>query len=126
MNDPVLASRVFGVYLLASGASFAAAPGTVLPLLGLAAPTDAWVRIVGLLSAILGMYFLYCARADQRRFFQATVIARLIFFSGVTTLAIAGLAPTLFVGFGVVDLVGAGWMQLALRATREPTRVVGA
>jgi len=124
MNDPVLASRVFGVYLLASGVMFAAIPGTALPLLGLAATGDVWVRVVGLLSGILGMYFLYCARTDQRRFFQATVIARIIFFSGVTTFTLVGLASPVFVLFGVVDLLGAAWMQLALRATRESDAAV--
>jgi len=122
VNDPVLASRVFGIYLVASGISFAGVPAIALPLVGLAMPADVWVRVVGLLSAILGMYFLYCAQADQRRFFQATVIARLMFFSGVTTFVLIGLASPVFVLFGVVDLLGAGWMQLALHATRSSVR----
>jgi hypothetical protein len=117
MNDPVLASRVFGAYLALAGAGFFAAPGILLPLLGLPAPTDVWIRVVGILTAILGMYFVYCAQASQRRFFQATVIARLMFFGGVGTLVALGLAPPLLVLFGLVDLAGAGWTQLALRHT---------
>lgn len=118
LKSPVVASRVFGVYLLGSGASFALVPGVALPMLGLGASTDVWVRVVGLLSAILGMYFLYCALPDQRRFFHATVIARVIFFTGITTFAIAGLASPVFVLFGIVDLLGAAWMLFALHSTR--------
>lgn len=118
MNDPVLASRVFGVYLAGSGVGFFVAPGLILPLLGLAAPTDVWIRVVGIVTMILGMYFLYCARPDQRRFFQATVIARVMFFTGVASLVVAGLAPPLLLLFGAIDLAGAAWTQLALRATR--------
>jgi hypothetical protein len=121
MSDPVLASRVFGVYLAAAGVSFFLVPGLMLPLLGLAAPSEVWIRIVGLLTGILGMYFLYCARADQRRFFQATVIARLTFFSGVVALVLLGLAPPLLALFGVVDIVGAAWTQIALRGSRATT-----
>jgi hypothetical protein len=117
MRDPVLASRVFGVYLVAAGAFLFLVPGISLPLLGLAVPSEVWVRVVGLLTGILGMYFLYCARADQRRFFQATVIARLIFCSGVVALVLAGLAPPLLALFGVVDILGATWTQVALRGS---------
>lgn len=117
VNNPVLASRVFGVYLLLSGLLFGLVPALALPMLGLPAPTEVWVRVVGLLSAILGMYFLYCAVPDQRRFFQATVFARLIFFSGVFALFLVGLAPPIFLLFGTVDLLGAGWMQWALRSS---------
>lgn len=117
MRDPVLASRVFGVYLALAGAGFFVAPSVVLPLLGLAAPTEVWIRVVGVLTAILGMYFVYCAQPDQRRFFQATVIARVMFFGGVASLVAVGLAPPLLVLFGLVDLLGAGWTIYALRAT---------
>lgn len=121
LNDPVLASRVFGVYLTSAGAGFLVAPGVILPLLGMPAPTDLWIRVVGILTAILGMYFVYCAASDQRRFFQATVIARLMFFAGVAALVLLGLAPPLLLVFGAVDLAGAAWTQLALRAT-SPAR----
>lgn len=119
MRDPVLASRVFGAYLALSGTSFYFAPDVALAMVGLPAPTDVWIRLVGLLSAILGMYFVYCARPEQRRFFQATVIARLMFFTGVAALAALGAAPPILVLFGVVDLAGAAWTQLALYATRD-------
>lgn len=118
LHDPVLASRVFGLYLAASGTGFFVAPKVLLPLLGLAAPTEVWIRIVGILTMILGMYFTYCAQPGQRRFFQATVIARLMFFSGVLVLVATGLAPPLLAAFGVVDLAGAGWTQFALAKSR--------
>lgn len=121
MSDPVLASRVFGVYLTVAGVCLFLVPGIVLPLLGLAAPTEVWIRIVGLLTGILGMYFLVCARADQRRFFQATVIARLMFFSGVVALILSGSAPPLLVLFGVADIIGAAWTLFALRRSRATT-----
>lgn len=118
LDDPVLASRTFGVYLGLNGLAFFFAPGLMLPLLGLAAPTDEWIRVVGLLTLILAMYFTWVAQPGERRFFQATVIARVMFFTGVLGLVIVGRVPVLLSVFGLVDLAGAGWTQYALQRTR--------
>ncbi len=118
MKNPVLTMIVFGVYLLATGLGFVLAPNLLLPLFGFPATTEVWVRIVGLLSTILGMYFLYLARSDQRRFILATVYARLIFFTGVTAFALLGFGSPILVAFGLIDLAGAAWTWLALRATQ--------
>ncbi len=82
MKNPSLTITVFGVYLLATGVSFVVIPNVMLPLFGFPTTTEIWVRIVGLLSALLGFYFLYAVRHNDRRFFEATVIARFIFSAG--------------------------------------------
>ncbi len=92
-------------------------PNFVLPLFGFPTTTEVWIRLVGLLTAILGMYFLYSVRNDDRHFFRATVFARLIFFAGVTSLVILDLGSPLLIAFGLVDLAGAAWTWLALRAS---------
>jgi hypothetical protein len=114
LGDPVLASRVFGAYLAVAGAGLLVAPGVLLPLMGLPVPGDAWIRVVGLLTGILGLYFLALARPGERRFFQATVLARLVFFTGVLALWLFGHAPATLLAFGLADLAGAAWTQLAL------------
>jgi len=118
MKNPVLSMIVFGAYLLGTGLGFVLIPNLLLPLFGLPTTTEVWVRIVGLLSAILGMYFLYLARPDQRRFMQASVYARLIFFTGVTAFALLNFGSPLLIAFGLIDLAGAAWTWLALRATQ--------
>lgn len=106
---------VFGIYLAVIGLSFFFIPNVILPLFGFPATTEVWIRLTGLLTAILGMYFLYSVRHDDRQFFRSTVIARLIFFAGVTTLVVLRLASPLLVVFGLVDLAGAAWTWQALR-----------
>jgi len=118
MKNPVRSIVVFGVYLLATGLGFVLIPNLLLPLFGFPTTTEVWVRIVGLLSAILGMYFLYLARSDQRRFMRATVYARLIFFTGVTAFVLLGFGSPLLIAFGLTDLAGAAWTWLTLRATQ--------
>ncbi len=93
--------------------------GCLAAAAGLARSTDAWVRIVGVLTGILAFYFLNSARVDDLTFIRATVVARIVFFIAVTTLVTAGLAASRFVAFGLIDLAGAAWTWLGLRS-REP------
>lgn len=116
MTNSARSVLVFGIYLLLSGLSFAFIPNFILPLLGFAETTEVWIRLVGLLAGILGMYFVNAARAGDRRFFGNTLIARLVFFSGVTIFVLLGWASPLLVLFGLIDLAGAAWTWLALRA----------
>lgn len=118
MKNPSLSLTVFGVYLLAVGAGFIFIPNLILPLLGLATTTEVWVRVVGLVAWILAMYFLYLARPDERRFMRATVYARVIFFTGISVLVLAGFGSPILIAFGLIDLAGATWTWYALRATQ--------
>ena len=121
MLNPARSITVFGIYLLLSGLSFILIPNLILPLFGFAATTEVWIRVVGLLAAILGFYFLYSVRQADHRFFRATIYARLMFFTGLVLFALLGWGSPLLVAFGLIDLAGAAWTWVALRAT-EPAR----
>jgi len=114
MSNAARSITVFGIYLAVFGVLFFFIPNSILPLLGFAATTEPWIRLTGLLTAILGIYFLYSVRNSDVVFYRATIYARLIFFAGVTTLVILGWASPLLVLFGMVDLAGAAWTWWAL------------
>jgi hypothetical protein len=116
MSQSARSITVFGIYLALAGLAFMFLPNLVLPLVGFPTTNEIWIRLVGLLTLILGMYFLYSVRFNDRAFFRATLIARLMFFSGVTLFVILGWASPLLILFGLVDLAGAAWTWLALRA----------
>jgi hypothetical protein len=116
MSNSIRSITVFGVYLILSGLSFILVPNIILPLFGLAATSEVWVRLVGLLAFILGIYFLNSARAKDRRFFGDTVLGRVVFCTGVILFVIAGWASPVLVLFGLIDLAGAAWTWAALRA----------
>ena len=109
---------VFGIYLSVAGLSFIFIPNVVLPIFGFPTTTEIWIHLTGLLTAILGMYFLYSVRHDDRHFYRATLYARLIFFGGVTLFVLFGLGSPMLIAFGLVDLIGAAWTWTALRASR--------
>jgi hypothetical protein len=109
--------RIFGIYLLVLGPLLMVAPALVLGPFGIPVPTDAWIRVVGVLAAALGCYYLLAARAGLVPFYRATVPVRAFVFVAFLAFALLGLAPATLVLFGSVDLAGAVWTALALRAT---------
>jgi hypothetical protein len=108
---------VFGIYLALSGIAFIFIPNVILPLFGFAATTEVWIHVVGLLALILGFYFLFSVRHADHQFFRATVYARLMFFMGLVLFAILGWGSPMLVAFGLIDLAGAAWTWVALRAS---------
>ncbi len=116
MSNPARSILVFGVYLALAGLCFIFIPNIILPLLGFAITIEVWIRLVGLLTAILGMYFLYSVRYNDAHFFRATIIARLMFFTGVLLFTLVGWGSPMLIVFGLVDLAGAAWTWLALRS----------
>jgi hypothetical protein len=120
MSNLARSITVFGIYLAISGLSFVFIPNLILPLLGFSITTEVWIRVVGLLVAILGLYFLYSVRYHDRHFFRATVLARVVFCTGVIAFAVLGWGSPVLIVFGLIDVTGAGWTWLALRAEEKP------
>ncbi|MCA1936517.1 MAG: hypothetical protein LDL37_13790 [Asticcacaulis sp.] len=106
---------VFFVYMIISGAAFVFAPNLAIVPLGFPEAHELWVRVVGMLTIILGSYYGVMARHEVRPFFMATVYGRLsvsVFFAGFV---LAKLAPPILLGLGLIDLLGAIWTWRALR-----------
>lgn len=107
--------QVFGVYLLLPGATLVAAPNLLLGVFGFPPTDGVWIRVVGMLAGILGVYDLRAAHAGQTAFFGWTVPVRLavpVFFAAFVAL---GMAPAALLLLGAVDAAGALWTRSALR-----------
>lgn len=116
---PALSVFVFGIYLLLLGAVLILAPNLLLFVFQMPLTTEVWIRVTGMLVLFLGIYYVSARRADLRPFYLWTVYVRssvIVFFA---VFVILGFAPIPLILFGVVDLLGALWTLLALRATRS-------
>ena len=124
MSRAALSVFVWGVYLIGAGLGFLLMPNFVLPLFGFATTAEGWVRVVGLLAALIGMYYVFCARWNVVPFFQLTVAARLGFMAGSIGLVISGLmSPSLLI-IGGLDTIGAIWTWLSLRGMAGASNAV--
>jgi len=117
MSRVAISSMVWGVYLIVAGLGFLLLPNVVLPLFGFSTTTEVWIRVVGLLVAILGAYYVYCARNNVVPFFRITVPGRIAFAVGIVGLVTLGLSGPSLLIFGVLDFAGAMWTWLSLRTT---------
>ncbi len=118
MTPAARSVQVFGMYLAATGAVLVFAPNVLLGLLGMPEAREVWIRVLGIVVAVLGAYYLLAAARALVDFHRATVPLRSLVFVAFCVLALTRLAPPQLVGFGIVDLLGALWTWRALRAGR--------
>lgn len=119
MSNPAKSVHFFGFYLVGLGAILLAVPNLLLSVFGLPLTSEVWIRVVGMLVLLLGIYYVVLARAETTVFFRLSVYLRasvLVFFTAFVLLGIA--SPPLIL-FGGVDLLGALWTGLALRQSRS-------
>lgn len=116
MSRPAISVLVFAIYMVGLGLVLLIAPNALLSLFGLPATSEVWIRVVGMLVLLLSLYYFLAARNELTQFFGWTVYARssvIVFFSAFVLL---GFASPMLILFGVIDLLGATWTALALRA----------
>src|SRR5205814_280228 len=106
----------FGIYLVLLGAAVVVAPNGLLGLFGFVPTREVWIRVAGLLAAAIGYYYLRGAGMEDRPFFRWSIHGRLFAAGGFGALVALKLAQPQLLLFAAVDLAGATWTTLALRA----------
>ncbi len=109
----------FGVYLLIAGLGFLFIPNLLLSIVGLPTTTEVWIRVVGLLVAIIGGYYLFLGRHNDILFFRATVPGRFAVVAGLLAFVLLDLAGPQLLIFAVLDSAGAIWTWYSLRQVSD-------
>ena len=121
MNNARFIVVVFGFYMVfVVGLGFMATPMLILNLFHLSAGDDVWIRFVGMLASILGIYYLLVARSHLDCFIPWTVPSRYFAASFMVSMVVLGkIGPGLLL-IAAVDVGAAAWTWLAVRlAGRE-------
>jgi hypothetical protein len=120
---PAHTVQAFGHYAQGAGLLLMLKPEWLLQPLGMAAPSDNWIHVLGALAFVLGSYYVAMARAQALAFFYATLWGRGLFALLCLGLVMSARAPQPLLLFGAIDLLGAGWTAWALRRaqTEEET-----
>jgi hypothetical protein len=109
----------WGVLMLLFGAGYLLAPNFFLPLFGFSQTAEVWIRVMGLLIAILGGYYLYCARHNDVIFFRATVSGRIAFALGLVALVLLDVSKSALLILAATDTCGAIWTWRALKEMKS-------
>jgi hypothetical protein len=116
MSEAALSVFVFGVYVILIGLGFTLIPNTMLGLFGVPATSEPWIRVLGWVLVVLGYYCIQTARHELQPFFLWTVYGRASVMLAFLVFFLLAWAPATILLFGAVDLLGAIWTLLALRA----------
>ena len=106
---------VWSFYVLVVGALLAVWPNFLLGLLSVAETDEVWIRVLGLVVALLALYYWDAARNESRNFFVASVLGRSFVAAGLLVLVLSD-GPWQLLIFASVDLGGAIWTMSALRS----------
>ena len=115
MSGVAISLVVYGLYLLANGAGLLFLPDLALSIVGIAPSTDVWIRVVGLLGAEIGFYFVYAGFKGVSSFYTATVIGRIAIALVFCALAILSIGPIQLLLFAAIDFLSAIWTYIAAR-----------
>jgi len=111
---------VFGVYCVTVGLVLIAAPNLLLAAVGRPPTDEPYIRVLGVVVLVLGLYYLAAARAEATGFFRWTTWGRPVVLALFVMLVLRGLAPPVLILFGVIEAAGALWTAWALRRPAEP------
>jgi len=120
MNKPMSKTArtmvIYGWYvILFLGLPFLLVPQLILPLAGMAAPTEVWVHVLGMTVLFLGFYYIQMGRHELTQFFRWSVIARLLVPVFFVAFVLLGWAPPVLLAFTIPDILFATWTALSLR-----------
>ena len=116
MSRAALSVRAFAFYLFLLAGILIVIPNEFLSLFGLVTTDEVWIRVVGMLTAILGYYYFEASRHELTALIRATVYGRFAILAGFTCLVVLDMAPAVLLLFGVVDAVAALWTARSLSA----------
>jgi hypothetical protein len=115
MSKSATSLFVFGIYCIVSGLTFVIIPNVFLGLFNMAATTEQWIRVMGVLLGYLGVYYILAARAELKQFIQWSVYIRTSVILVFGALVITGIGQITLLLFGLIDLLGAIWTAVELR-----------
>lgn len=117
MSRPARTLYVFAWYLAVVSLTLLFAPNLLLRVMGMATTTEVWIRVAGMLVALLAVYYYVAARVDAPRpMMYATVLGRFTVPLFFLSFILAGWVEWPLILFGLVDGITAMWTWSALRA----------
>lgn len=114
MSDAALSVFVFSIYLVITGLGFIFIPNILLSTLKLPTTNEPWIRILGIVIAAMGFFYVIGAEYELSIFLWATIVERYAILVSFTLLVISKKAPAILIMFGIVDAICATSTMLVL------------
>jgi hypothetical protein len=105
-----------GIYLLGLSVVLLIIPNVPLSIVGLPETNEVWIRVVGMMSLVLGIYFVQSARSEATDFFRSTLVTRSLAIVFFIIFVALGFARVNLLTLIAVDPLFILWTWLALRS----------
>jgi hypothetical protein len=116
MNKSETSLFVFGLYLIIGlGLGLIFMPTFVFDMFGLKYGDDTWPRFVGMLSSIIGAYYIVAVRLKLQPIFIWTVWFRYCAASFMIAMLLFGKVGLPILMFAAIDAAGATWTLLTIK-----------
>lgn len=120
MKNTRLSLLIFGLYMVfVVGIGFMFIPMQILHLFGLTAGDDVWIRFVGMLASIIGVYYIQVARTGLDSFIPWTVPGRFYAAAFMVLLVVLKMVGPSLLLFAAIDAAGAAWTWFSLRSAKQ-------
>jgi hypothetical protein len=116
MSKSARSVYLFSLYLFGLGAILVLVPNVLLGLFGIPGTSEIWIRVVGVLVLVLGLYYFQASKSELIPLIRVTVYGRAAVFVFFTGFVLFGLAPATLILFGAVDALAAFWTFTALKS----------
>jgi hypothetical protein len=97
----------FGLYVLLSGILFLVIPEKIISLNGFPPLQQGWSTAIGCLALVIGAYDTYAGKNNVLPMIRFSVYVRIGFCIATVLVVVSGQMPATFIGFGVIDAIGA-------------------
>lgn len=115
MTSAAKSLYVFAIYLLVLGVLLIVMPNTLLSMFQIPETHEVWIRIAGVLTFSIGIYYFYMAPQNNTVFMALTAYVRASIIIWFTVFVLMDWVSPQLILFGVIDLLGALWTFMALR-----------
>ncbi len=116
MSQSALSAKVFAVYLFMAGTVLVIAPNLLLTQMHIPPTSEVWIRVIGLIAFMIGVYAWVAANHEFKPFLVASVYTRFTVFVAFVVFVLMDLTSPMTILFGLADLAGGIWTYFALRA----------
>jgi hypothetical protein len=105
----------YSFYLFLMGLGLIIIPNQIISLFGFPNSEEIWIRILGLFTFTVGIYYYISARHEQTFFFKASVFGRVFFFIMMSAFVFIFNENPMLSVIGSVDIIGAAITYYALK-----------
>lgn len=115
MKSTEISILSWGIYLIGLGLALICIPINTVALFGFESSEDLWIRFAGILSVVLGIYYIQVAKNRIKLLYKWKIVGHVFGLVCMGGFIVSGVADLRLMGTIVVELSACLWTFFALK-----------